>query len=157
MGVGAQFSSDQFLSHVRFFATPWTVARQASLSITISQSLLKLMSIELVMPSNHFILCCPLILPPQSFPASGSLPMSQCFESGGQSTGASVSASVLPTNIQGWFPLGLTGLISLQSKELSGVFSSTIVWKHQLFCAQPSLWSNSHIHTWLLEKSQLWL
>ena len=86
---------------------------------------------------------------PQSFPVSGSFPMSWLFTSGGQSFGA--SASVLPMNIQGWFPLGLTGLISLQSKGLSGVLSSTTVWKHQFFGAQPSLWSSSHIHTWLLE------
>ena len=89
----------------------------------------------------------------RSFPASGTFPMSQFFASGGQSIGASASASVLPMNIQSWFPLGLTGLISLQSKELSRVFSSTIAWKHQFFSAQPSLWSNSHNNTWLLEKS----
>ena len=89
----------------------------------------------------------------QSFPASGSFPMSQLFASGGQSTGASTSASVLPMNIQDWFPLGLTGLISLQSKGLSRVFSSTIVQKHQFFSAQLSLRSNSHIHIWLLEKT----
>ena len=88
----------------------------------------------------------------QSFPASGSFPRSQFFVSGGQSIGDSASASVLPMNIQGWFPLGLTGLISLLSKELSRVFSNTIVWKHQFFGTQPSLWSNSHIHIWLLEK-----
>ena len=87
----------------------------------------------------------------QSFPASGSFLMSQFFVSGGQSIRVSVSASVLPINIQDWFPLGLTGLISLQSKGLSRVFSNTTVWKHQ-FDAQPSLWPNSHIHTWLLEK-----
>ena len=86
----------------------------------------------------------------QYFPASGSFPMSQLFTSGGQSIGA--SASVLPMSIQGWFPLGLTGLISLQSKGLSRVFSNTTVWKHQFFSLQPSLWSKSHIHTWLLEK-----
>ena len=86
----------------------------------------------------------------QSFPASGSFPMSQFFESGGQSIGASASASVLPKNVQDWFPLGLTGLISLQSKGFSRVFSSTTIQKHQFFGAQPSLWSNSHIHTWLL-------
>ena len=90
-----------------------------------------------------------------SFPPSGSFPMSQLFASGGQSTGASASASVLPVNIQGWFPSGLTGLIFLQSKGLSRVFSNTTVWKHQFFGAQPSLWSNSHMHTWLLEKPQL--
>ena len=88
----------------------------------------------------------------QSFPASGSFPMSQLWVSGGQSTGASASPSALSMNIQGWFPLGLTGLISLQTMGLSRVFSSTIVHKHQFFGAQPFLWSNSHIYTWLLEK-----
>ena len=87
-----------------------------------------------------------------SFPASGSFPRSQFFASGGQSIGASASASVLPMNIQDWFPLGLTGLISLQSKGHSRFFSSTEIWKHQFFSAQLSLWSNSHIHTRLLEK-----
>ena len=87
----------------------------------------------------------------QPFPPSGSFPMSQFFASGGQSIGDSASASVLQMNIQGWFPLGLTGLISLQSKGLSRVFSNTTVQKHQLFSAQLSLWSNSHIHTRLLE------
>ena len=90
---------------------------------------------------------------PQSFPASEFFLVSWLFSSGGQSIGASVSASVLPMNIQGWFPLGLTGLISLLSRGLSRLFSITTVRKHQLFSAQPSLWSNSHIHTWLLEKS----
>ena len=89
----------------------------------------------------------------QSFPASGSFPVSQIFTSGGQSTGA--LASVLPVNSQGWFPLGLTGWISLQSKGLSRVFSNTTVQKHQFFIAQLSLWSNSHIHTWPLEKPVL--
>ena len=88
----------------------------------------------------------------QSFPALGSFQMSQFFSSGGWSIGASASASVLPMNIQDWFPLGLTGLISLLSKGLSRVFSSTTVQKHQFVGAQPSLWSNSHICTWLLEK-----
>ena len=88
----------------------------------------------------------------QSFPASGSFPMSQLFSSGGQSTGASASASVLPVNIQDWFPLGLTGLISLKSKGLSRVFSNTTIQTHPFFHAQPSLWFSSHIHTWLLEK-----
>ena len=86
----------------------------------------------------------------QSFPASGFFPVSQFFASGGQSTGA--SASVLPMNIQDWFLLGLIGLISLQSKGLSGVFSNTTVWRNQFFGAQPSLWSNTHICTWLLGK-----
>ena len=90
---------------------------------------------------------------PQSFPASeSSFPMSQLFASGGKSIGVSASASVLPMNIQDWFPLGLTGWISLQFKGLSRVFSNTTVQKHQFFSAQP-VWSNSHIHMWLLEKS----
>ena len=88
----------------------------------------------------------------QSFPASGSFPMSQFFASGGQSIGVSASAPVLPKTIQDWFPLGWTGLISLQSKGLSRVFSNTTVQKHQFFGTQLSSWSNSHIHTWLLEK-----
>ena len=93
----------------------------------------------------------------QSFPASGSFPMSLFFASGGQSIRASASASVLPMNNQGWFSLGLTGLISLLSKGLSRVFSSTTVWKHQFLGAQPSLWSNSQSHAWLLGRPQIWL
>ena len=88
----------------------------------------------------------------QFFPALGSFSMSQFLASGGQSTGVSASASVLPMNIQDWFPWGLTGMISLQSKGLSRVFSNTTVQKHQFFGAQLSSPSNSHIHTWLLEK-----
>ena len=88
----------------------------------------------------------------QSFSASRSFPVSQFFTSGSQSIGASVSASVLSMNIQDWFPLGLTGFISLQSKGLSRVFSNTTVQKHQFFGAQLSLWSNYHIHIWLLKK-----
>ena len=91
---------------------------------------------------------------PQSFPASGSFPLSQPFTSGGQSIGASASASVLPMNIQGWFLLGWTGLISLLSKGFSRVFSNTTVQNHQFFDAQPSLWSKSHIHTWILGKKK---
>ena len=93
----------------------------------------------------------------QSFPASGAFPMSQFFTSGGQSIGVSALASVLPMNIQDWSPLGMTRLFSLQSKGLSRVFSNTTVQKHQFFSAQLSLWSNSHIHTWLLEKIWLWI
>ena len=89
----------------------------------------------------------------QSFPAPGSFPVSQLFTQVSQRTGASASASVLPMNIQGWFPLGLTGLISLQSKGLLRVFSSTTIRKHQFFGTQLSLWSNFHTHTWLLEKT----
>ena len=88
----------------------------------------------------------------QSFPASGSFPLNQLFVSDGQSIGASVSSSVLPMDIQGWFPLGLTDLISLVSKGLSTTLSNTTVWEHQPLGAQPSLWLNYHIHTWLLEK-----
>ena len=87
----------------------------------------------------------------QYFPASGSFLMSQLFTSSGQSIRTSASAFVLPMNIQGWSPLGLTDLISLQSKGLSRIFSTTTVWKHQFFGAQPCLWSDSHICTWLLE------
>ena len=124
--------------------TLWPVVCQAPLSLTTPWSLLKFVSIELAMVHNHLILCCL-----QGFPASGSFPVSRFFTSGRQSIGASASASasVLPMNIQGWSPLGLTGWISLQSKGLSKVYSITTIWKHQFFSAQPSLWSNSHIHT----------
>ena len=106
---------------------PWTAARQASLSITNSHSLLKLMSLESVVPSNHLILCRPLLFPPSIFPSISVFSMRQFFASGGQRIGVSASASVLPMNIQSWFLLGLTGLISLQSKGLSRVFSNTTV------------------------------
>ena len=142
--VSVQFSC----SVVSDSVTPWITARQASLT---SQSLLKLMSIKSVMPSSHLILCRPLLLLPQSLPASGSFPMSQLFTWGGQSIG--VSASVLPINTQDWSPLGWTGWISLQSKGLSRVFSNTTVQKHQFFGAQLSSQSNSHINTWPLEKT----
>ena len=130
-------SSVQSLSRVRLSAIPWTAACQASLSVTNSWSLLKLMCIESVMPSRHLILCHPLLLLPSVFPSIRE--MSQFFASGGQSIGASASASVLPINIQDWFPLGWTGWISLQSKGLSRVFSSTPIQKHQFFGAQLSL------------------
>ena len=109
---------------------------------------------DVIQPSHPLLPPSP---PPQSFPASGSFPMSWLFESGGQSIGTSASASVRPMSIQCCFPLGLTGLISLQSNRLSRVFSSTTIQKHQFFGAQPSLWSNSHVRTWLLEKPHLWL
>ena len=112
---------------------PWTAACEASLSFTISRSLLKLTSIESVMPSHHLILCRPFSSCLQSFPTSESFPMSQFFTSGGQSIGASASASVLPMKIQDLFPLGLAGWISLQSKGLSVVFSSSTVWKYPFF------------------------
>ena len=122
--------------------TPWAYSNSCPLSRwchpTISSS---------VVPFSHL----------QSFPTLGSFPMSQFFASGGQSIGDSASASVLPMNIQDWFPLGWTGWISLQSKGLSRVFSNTTVQKHQFFCAQLSSQSISHIHTWLLEKPYPWL
>ena len=152
-----QFSLVQFLSRVRLFATPWTAACQASLSITNSRSPPKPMSIESVMPSNHLILCRPFFSFAQSFPASGSFQMSQLLSSGGQSIRVSASTSVLPMNTQDWFPLGWTGWISLQSKGLSRVFSNTTVQKHQFFGTRTSSQSNSHIHAWLLEKLQSWL
>ena len=147
-------SSIQSLSRVQLFATlcAWITALQASLSITNFQSLPKLMSIELVMPFSHLILCRPFSSCPQSLQALGSFPMSQLFAWGGRSIGVSASASVLPVNIQDWSPLGWTGWISLQSKRLSRVFSNTTVQKHQFFSAQLSSQSNSHIHTWPQEK-----
>ena len=133
----------QLISHVWLFVTPWTATCQASLTITNSQSLLQSQWCHPTISSSviPFSSCL------QFFPASGSFPVSQIFASGGQSIGASASASVFPMNIQGWFPLGLTGLISLQSKGLSRVLlqhhssKASIVW-HSDF-----LWSNSHIHT----------
>ena len=150
------FSSVQWLNRVQLFATPWVAARQASLSITNSRSLLKLISIESVMPSSHLILCHPLLLLPSIPPSIRSFPMSQLFAWGGQSIGVSASASVLPMNTQDWSPLGWTGWISLQSKRLSRVFSNITLQKHQFFGAQLSSQSNSHIHTWPLGKSQPW-
>ena len=141
-----QFSSVQSLSHVRHFSTLWTAAHQASLSITNSWSLLKLMSIRSVMLSDHLILCCPLPLLLSIFPSIRVFSkMSEFFPSWGQSIGVSASASVLPMNIQNWFPLGWTGWISLQPKGLSRVFSNTTVQKHQFlvlsFLYSPTLTS----------------
>ena len=133
-----QFGSVQSLSRVWLFAISWTAASQASLSITNSQSLLKLMSIELVMSSNHLILCCPLLLLPSIFPSIRAFQMSQFFVSGSQSIGVSASVSVLLMNIQDWFPLGWAGCISLLSKGLLRVFFNTTVQKHQFFGAQLS-------------------
>jgi len=146
-----QFSSVQSLSPVRLFATPWIAAHQASLSITNSRSHPD------SRPSSQW--CHPAIsssvVPfsscPQSLPASESLPMSQLFAWGGQSTGVSALASFLPKKSQGWSPLE-DWLEPLQSKRLSRVFSNTIVQKHQLFSTQLSSQSNSHIHTWPQEK-----
>ena len=147
--VIAQFSSlvvsdslwPQGLQHTRF-PCPWPTPRACSNSCPLSRWCHPTISYSVI----PFSFC------PQSFPASGSFPVSQFFASGGQSIGASASASVLPINIQYWFHLGWTGCVSLQSKGLWRVFYSTTVQKHQFFGAQLSLWSNSHIHTWLLEK-----
>ena len=136
-----KFGSVQSLSCVLLFATPWTAARQASLSIANSQSLLKLMFIESVIPSNHLILCCPLLLPPSVFPTirvfSNETTLHIIWPKY-RSFNISISPSNEYSGLISW-----TGLISLQSKGLSRVFSNTTVSKG----AQPSLWSNSHIHT----------
>ena len=113
------------LSHFWLFVTPWTAECQASLSFTISKNFLKLMSIKSIMPSKHLISCHPLLLLPSIFPSIRAFSKVLALPSGGQSTGASALASVCPMNIQGWFPLGLTGLIPLKSKRLSRVFSNT--------------------------------
>ena len=141
----------QSLGHVWLFVTPWTAAYQASLSFTISRNLLNSCPLSQWYHPTISSSVIPFSSCFQSFPASGSLLMSR-FISGGQSIGVSGSASVLPMNIQDWFPLGWIGLISLQSKGFLRVFSNTTIQKHQFFSAQLSLWSNSHIHTWLLEK-----
>ena len=142
-------SSVQSLSHVQLFVTPWTAEHHASLSITNSPSLLEHMCIELVVPSNHLILCCPLLLLASVFPSIRVFSNESVLRIRWSSTGA--SASVLLMNIQDWFPLGWTGWISLQSNRLSRVLSNTTVQKHQFFDIQLSFWSNSYIHTWLLE------
>ena len=147
----SQFSSVQSLNRLWLFATQLTEARQASLYVTNSRSLPKLMFIESVISSNYLILCHPLLLP-WIFPSIRVFSSESGLHISDQSIGASTSASDLLMNIQDWFPLGLTGLLSLLSKGLSRVFSSTTVQKHQFFCAQASWWFDSHIHTWLLEK-----
>ena len=128
------------LQHTRLLCSSLS-PRVGSNSCPLSQWCYPIISSSVI----HF--CCP-----QSLPASGPFPVSHLFTSGGQSIRASASASVFLMNIQDWFPLVLTGLISWQSKGLSRVFSNTTVQRHQFFCTQPSLWSHSHIHTWLLEK-----
>ena len=146
-----QFSSVQLLSHVWLFSTPWTAACQAFLFITNSQSSLKLMSIESVMPSNNLILCHPLFLLPSIFPSIRAF----SNESGLHIRWPqywSLSFSINSSNEYSGLISFRTGLISLQSKGLSKVFPKTTVQKHQFFDTQLSLWSNFHIHTWLLEK-----
>ena len=140
-----RFSSSRSFSHVRLFAIPWNCSMPGFLVHHQLPSLLKLMSIKAVIPFNRLILYHPFSFCLQSFPASGSILMSQFLVSGGQSIGASALASVLPMNIKDWFPLRLAVLISLQSKGLSRVFSNTTVQKHQFFSSQLSLQSNSHI------------
>ena len=143
----SQFSSVYSLSHVRLFATPWTVACQASLSNTNSQSLLKLMSIKSVMPSNHLIICHPLLLLPSIF-ANIKVFSNESVLCTRWPKYWSFSFSISPSNEHpGLIPLGWTGWISLQSKGLSRVFSNTTVQKHQFSGTQLSSQSNSQIHT----------
>ena len=145
------FSSVQSLRRVWVFATPWAAVCQSSLSITNSRSLLKFMSIESVMPFNHLILCHPLLLLPSIFPSIRVFSNESvlCIS---WPKYWSFSFNISLMNTQHWSPLGWTGWISLQSKGLSRVFSNTTVQKHQLFSAHLSSQSNSHIHTWPLEK-----
>ena len=160
MSPSLQISRDDYIAVVQLLNRPclsvtWTAVCQASFTITLS--LLKLMPLsQWYHPTissyvTLFSSCSQFFLP------SGSFPKSQVFTSRGQSTGASASASVLPTNIQGWFPLWLIGLISLHFKGFSRVFSSITIQNLQFFSTQPFLWSISHIHTWLLEKPLLWV
>ena len=148
-----QFSSVQLLSRVQLFTTSRTPARQASLSTPTAG----LYSNSCPLSQWYHPTISSSVIPFSSrlwfFPALGSFPMNQFFASGGQSIGVSASTSVLPMNFQDWFLLGWTGWISLQSKGLSRVFSSTTVQKQQFFTTQLSLWSNSHINTWPLEKT----
>ena len=149
ISFNSHFSSVQSPSHVWLFVTPWT-ARPPCPSPTpeiYSNSCPLSLWCHPTISSSVIPFSCL-----QSFPASGSFQMSQLFASGGHSIGVSASASVLPMNIQDLFPLGCTGWISLQFKGLSRVFSNTTVQKYQFFSAQLSLYSNSHIHTWQLEK-----
>ena len=144
-------SSVQSLSHVRLFATPRTEAHQASLSFTISWVCANSCPLSWWCHPTILFSLASFSFCPQSFPTSGSFPRSHFLASGDQRIGASASASVIPMNIQGRFPLGWTDWISLQYKGLSRVFSSTTVQKHQFINPQPFLRSNCHICTWLLK------
>ena len=145
-------SSVQLLSRVRLFATPWMAAHQPSLPITKSQSSLRLTSIESVMPSSHLILCCPLLLLPLIPPSIRVFSNESTLRMRWPKYW-SFSFNIIPSKeIPGWSPSEWTGWISLQSKGLSRVFSSTTVQKHQFFGTQPSSQSNSRIHTWPQEK-----
>ena len=147
-----QFSSVQSLSLVRLFATPWIAAHQASLSIANSRSSPKLMSIDLVMPSSHLILCRPLPLLPPIPPSIRDFSNDSTLQMRWPKNGISALTSVRPKNTKDWCPLEWTGWISLQSKGLSRVFSNTTAQKHQFFGTQLSSQSNFHIHTWPLEQ-----
>ena len=142
----------QSLSCVWLLVIPWTAAHQASLSFTVSWSLLKLMSLESMMPSKHFILYHLFLLLPSVFPSIRVFSNESALRIRWPNYW-SFSFSISPSSkYSGWFPLGWTGLISLLSRGLSRVFPNTTVEKHQFFGAQPSLWSNFHIPRWLLEK-----
>ena len=134
----------QLLSHVWLFSAPWIAACQASLSLLSLRGCSNSCPLSQWCHPTFSSSLTPFSSCPQTFSASGSFPMSQLFTSDGQRSEASAPASVLPMNIQGWFPLGLIGLISLLSKGLSRIFSSTTVQKHQFFGTQPSLWSKSY-------------
>ena len=136
--LALQFNSVQSLSHVQHLAIPWTATHQTSLSITNSQSLPKLMSVESVMPSNHLILCCPLLVLPSIFPSIRVFSNESTLHIRWPKYWFQLQHQ-LPMNPQDWSPLGWTGWISFQSKGLSRVFSSTTVEKHQFFGAQLSL------------------
>ena len=142
-----QFTSVQLQSHLRLFVIPWTAPHEASVFITNSQSLLKLMSVESVMPSNHLILCLPLLLPPSIFPSIRVFSNESVFRIRWAKYW-SFSFNISPSNkYPRLISFRMTGWISLQSKGLFRVFSKTTVQKHQFFGAQLSLYSNSHIHT----------
>ena len=146
------FSSVQSLSCVQLFVTPWITAHQASLSITNARSLLKLMSIKSVMPSSHLILCRPLLLLPPISPSISIFSNESTLHMRWPKY-LSFTFNISPSNEHsGWSPLEWTGWTSLQFNGLSRVFSNTTVQKHQFFSAQLSSQSNSHIHTWPLEK-----
>ena len=150
-------SSVQSLSHIQLFATPWTAACQASLSITNSWSPPKHMSIESVMSSNLLILCHPLLLLPSIVPSIKVFSNESALRIRWPKYWSFSFNISLSNEHQDWSPLGWTGWITLQRKGLSRVFSNTTVQKHQFFGAQLFSQSNSHIHTWLLEKPQPWL
>ena len=153
LGPAVQFNSVQSLSHVHLFVTPWITAHQASLSITNSRSSSKLMCIELVMPSSHLILCRPLLLLPPTPPSIRVFSNESTLWMRWPKYWSFASASVLPMSTQDWSALGRTGWTFLQSKGISRVFSNSRAQNHQFFSTQLSSQSNSHIHTWPLEKT----